>query len=103
AQTRSASAVPSISSASLPSAPTGVALASKFHRPCFADENDLDLSRILQLRLDSTRDLLGQGGHAHIIDLFRGHDNANLPPRLDRKHFLDTLIARLDLLQSFPP
>src|SRR3954470_15909042 len=97
AVTRSAMIVPSIRSAVFD------ASASKFHRPRFANEHNLDLPRILQLRFYATRDFLGERCHADVIDLFRSDDDADFATGLNREHLVHALVARGDSLQTFEP
>src|SRR5438067_7971902 len=77
--------------------------ACKVHRPRLANHHDLDLSRILQLGLDTPRDLLAQGGHAHVVHLLRRHDDAHLAPRLNREHAVHAAVARRDALEPLEP
>src|SRR5512146_454297 len=71
---RAARAAPSIS---VP-AEASVVSARKVHRPCLANEHDLDLSRILHLCFDAARDLLGHRRHPHVVHVVGQHDHAYL-------------------------
>src|SRR6476620_5825827 len=51
--------------------------AGKVHRACLADQHDLDLSRILKLRLDAASDFFTESRHACIVDVIRRHDYAH--------------------------
>src|SRR5438105_6682390 len=75
--------------------------AGKVHCSRLPDQHDLDLSRVLKLRLDATRDFFGQRRHARVIDLLWRHDDADLAARLNGKDFFDSTIAGRDLLQPF--
>src|SRR6476646_1607160 len=77
--------------------------ARKVHRPRFANDHDLDLSGILQLRLDSASDLLGQRRHSNVVDIIRRDEDANLSARLNREHLLDAAVARRDPLETLEP
>src|SRR5687768_6185004 len=88
-RTRFAIARPSISS------------AGKVHGSGFPDQHDLDLPRILQLRLDPARDLFGECRHPRIVYFLGCHDYTHFAPSLNSEDFFDTLVARGDLLQSF--
>src|SRR6476661_10301924 len=104
-----ASAVPSIrlapplgDASPLAEAPSGARVdrsAGKVHRPRLADQHDLDLSRILELGLDATRDLLGERRHAAVVHVVRDDHHADLSARLDGEHALHALVARRDALE----
>src|SRR5688500_5937399 len=88
ARTRFAIARPSISS------------AGKVHGSGFPDQHDLDLPRILELRLDPARDLFGERRHPRIVHFLGRHDYTHFAPSLNSEDFFDTLVARGDLLES---
>src|SRR5688500_1175251 len=92
-----ATALPSMSVPRPGGAPT--TSACKIHRPCLADRDNLDLTGILQLRLDPPRDLLGQRSHPHVIDVVGGDDDTDFASRLNGEHLLHSLVARGDFLQ----
>src|SRR5688500_4530020 len=77
--------------------------AGKVHRSRLAYQHDLDLPRVLQLRLDPPRDLLRHRPHAHVVPVVGGYDHANLAAGLDGEHLLHSLVARRDLLQPLEP
>src|ERR1700750_3265682 len=77
--------------------------AGKVHRPRLANENDLDLARILELGFDTAGDLLRHRRHAHVVHNIRNDDHAHFATGLDREHLLHTLVARRDLLETFEP
>src|SRR5205814_6429438 len=52
-------------------------LPGKVHRPRLANQHNLDLSRILQLRFDAPSDLLGHGGHANVVHVVGCDDHAD--------------------------
>src|SRR5687767_10312577 len=77
--------------------------AGKIHRACLADQDHLDLSGILKLRLDAARNFFAQRGHPRIVDVVRSDYHAHLPSRLNREHLLDTAVARCNPLESLEP
>src|SRR5688500_13106001 len=77
--------------------------AGKVHRPRLADDDDLDLPRVLELRLDAARDLLGERCHADIVDIVRCHDYPDLTAGLDRVHLLDPAVAGRNPLETLQP
>src|SRR5688500_7546593 len=70
-----------------------ISSAGKVHRACLANQHDLYLPRILQLRLDAPGDLIAERRHAVLLDVVGRDDDAHLAPRLDCKDFLDTAVT----------
>src|SRR5436309_209922 len=85
-------ALPSISFAPACTAADG--LAGNAHRPRLPNHDYPDLPRILKLAIDLARDLVGEPHRRGIVDRLRGHHDAHLPARLDRKHLLHALELR---------
>src|SRR6266545_4365277 len=74
-----------------------------FHRARLADDDDLDVSRVLHFGLDALGDVLGQLVGVEIGDLIGlGHD-AELAPRLDRVAHLHALVRHGDLFELGQP
>src|SRR5205085_5593737 len=71
----------------------------KVDGPRFANQHDLDLSRILQLGLYTPCDLLRHRCHANVIDVVRHDDDAYLAPCLDRIDLVHPLVARRNALE----
>jgi hypothetical protein len=67
------------------------------------DDNDLDLSRILQLVLDPPGDRLAELGRGPVVDPLRHHHHPDLPARLDHVALLHAGIPVGDLLQPGEP
>src|SRR5688572_13744265 len=67
-------APPDVCSSGLWPVASGLASARKIHRPRFSDDNHLDLTRILQLGLDTPRNFVRQRRHARVVDVFRRHE-----------------------------
>src|SRR5512147_1889296 len=75
--------------------------ARKIHRPRLSDDHYFDLSRILELGFDASRDLLRERGHPNVVNVVRRHQHTNLTTGLDREHLVHTTIARRDPLEPF--
>src|SRR5688572_31113392 len=78
-----------------------ISSAGKVHRARLANQHDLYLPRVLKLGLDAPGDLIGQGRHSDIVDVFGCHHDANLAPSLNGKDLVDTLVARRNPFQTF--
>src|SRR5512135_1597210 len=74
-------------------------LFGKINSPRLADDRDLDLSRVLKLRLDALGDVLRHPEALVVRDLLRVHDDAQLAAGLDRERALDALHAVRHLLE----
>src|SRR5918993_1283791 len=94
ARSSRATAAPSMSAA--PTETASLESASKVHGPRFADHDHLDLSGVLELRLDAPRDLFGERRHANVIHILGRHDHTNLAPGLNREHLFNAAVARSD-------
>src|SRR5687768_6609768 len=77
--------------------------AGKVYRPRPPDDDDLDLTRILELRFHAPRDLLGERGAASIIDVVRHDDHANLAAGLNGEHLVNAAIAGRNALEPLEP
>src|SRR5260370_8953295 len=71
-----------------PTAVPSMSLAGKVHRARLADDDDLDLSRVLEVAFDLAGDLLGELARLAVVDRGGRDDDPHLPPRLDGKHLL---------------
>src|SRR5437773_1495320 len=80
-----------------------ISLAGKIHRPGLADDDHLDLARVLELALDLAGDLIRQLARLGVVDGVRGYDDAHLASRLDRDHLLHTGEVARDLLELGEP
>src|SRR5262245_59821142 len=76
------------------------ASASKVHRPRLSDDNNLALTRVLQLGFNATRDFVVERCHSHVVDIFRRDEYAHFASSLDRVNLVHAAIARRDLLDS---
>src|SRR5689334_3003334 len=75
----------------------------KVDRPRLANQDDLDLARVLKLRLDAPRDLLGHRRHANVIDVVWHDDDAHFATGLDGVDLIHTLVAGRDPLEALQP
>src|SRR5688500_6167349 len=100
-RTRRPIATPSMSVAdrSVVTAPAISVSACKVHRPRFSDHYDLDLTGVLQLRLDATRNFLGKRRHADVVHVVGRHEHPDLSACLNREHLLHPAVARRDPLE----
>jgi hypothetical protein len=78
-------------------------LSGIFHSPHFADDRDLDLTRIIELVLDLLGDVLGHQGSALVGDLLAFDDDSDLPARLKGEGLGDALKGMGDLLELLQP
>src|SRR5712692_7713774 len=71
-----------------PTAVPSMSLAGKIHRARLADDDDLDLPRVLEVAFDLAGDLLGELARLAVVDRGGCDDDPHLPPRLDGEHLL---------------
>src|SRR5258705_2045088 len=76
-----------------------MALLGVLHRAGLADDDDLDLPRILKLPLDTARDIGGQLDRAGVVHVLRLDHDAHLAARLDGIRLFHTGEAIGDLLE----
>src|SRR5690625_4165438 len=74
-------------------------LSRKIHCTHLPDHDHLDLPRVLQLLLETTRDLFTHLGHSRIVDPLGIDHDADLTTRLDSETTFYTLEALSDLFQ----
>src|SRR5688572_10076793 len=72
--------------------------AGKVHRPRLADDYHLDLSGILELRLDAPGDFLRQRRHADVVHLIGTHHHAHFTSGLDGEDLFHAAVASRNLL-----
>ena len=65
--------------------------AGKFLNTQFADQGDLDLTRIGQLIFNAFADIMGDLDHCDIVDNFRLDHNSDFTAGLDGKRLLNAL------------
>src|SRR5690606_33310029 len=77
--------------------------ACEIHGPRLPYHDHLDLTRVLQLLLETPSDLLAHVHHPLVVDPLRVDHDPDLPARLDREAALDALEALGDLFDLLQP
>src|SRR3954451_24894852 len=79
-------------------------LTRVFDSPCFTDDGDLDLARVLELVFDPLSDVLREPDGLLVADAIAFDDNADLAARLQRerlRHALERIGDALELFEAF--